>query len=67
MTLIINVKEDESIDRAIKRYRRKYRDTKMREEIMKRKYYTKPSIKRRKEILKAEYKLKKELAANSNH
>lgn len=67
MTLIINVKEDESIDRAIKRYRRKYRDTKVREQIMKRKYFTKPSIKRRKEILKAEYKLKKELQANSNH
>ncbi|MDH3651310.1 MAG: 30S ribosomal protein S21 [Saprospiraceae bacterium] len=59
--IIVNVKEDESIDRAIKRYHWKYRNIKMREEIMKRKYFTKKSTRRRKEILKAEYKLKKEL------
>ena len=54
--LIINVKDNESIDRALKRYKRKYQDAGILRELRKRKHYTKPSIQRRNEILKAEYK-----------
>lgn len=56
--LIIEVKENESIDRALKRYKRKYRRTKVREELRRRKHYTKPSIQRRNEILDAIYREK---------
>lgn len=54
--LIINVKEEESIDRALKRYKRKHQKTKLRQELMNRKTFAKPSVKRRKEVLKAIYK-----------
>ena len=54
--LIIDVKDGESIDRALKRYKRKYRDTKIMQEIRRRKEYKKPSVERRNEILKAQYR-----------
>lgn len=57
--IIINVKDSETIDRALKRYRRKHRDLKVRRELMDRKYFTKPSVKRREEVLSAEYRQKK--------
>ncbi|MCH2082628.1 MAG: 30S ribosomal protein S21 [Saprospiraceae bacterium] len=57
--LIIERKEGESIDRTLKRYKRKHRDTKLRRELRNRKEYTKPSVKRRNEILKAVYSKKK--------
>ena len=57
--LIINVKENESIDRALKRYKRKFQDSGTLKELRQRKYFTKPSVKRRKEVLKAIYKEQK--------
>ncbi len=53
--LIIPVKEGESIDRALKRFKRKFDRTKMMRQIRERKQYTKPSVKRRQQILKAKY------------
>ncbi len=53
--LIIPVKEGESIDRALKRFKRKFDQTKMMRQIRARKEYTKPSVKRRQQILKAKY------------
>ena len=60
--LIIDVKDNENIDRALKRYKRKYRNTKIMDEIRRRKHYTKPSIQRRNEVQKARYKAQKENA-----
>ncbi|KAA3631874.1 MAG: 30S ribosomal protein S21 [Bacteroidetes bacterium] len=57
--LKIERKEGETIDRMLKRYKRKHRDTKIRKQLSDRKQYTKPSVKRRKEILKAAYIEKK--------
>jgi small subunit ribosomal protein S21 len=54
--LIINVKENETIDRALGRYKRKVRDTKLMKEVRRRKSFEKPSITRRGEILKAVHK-----------
>ena len=51
--LIIEVKENESIDRALKRYKRKFRNTQILKEIRRRQQFTKPSVKRRNEVLKA--------------
>jgi small subunit ribosomal protein S21 len=57
--LIINVKEDESIERALKRYKRKVFATGVIKELRNRKTYTKPSVQRRNEVLGAKYRLKK--------
>ena len=57
--IIIDVKDGESIDKALRRYKRKHRDTKLRQELNRRKKFTKPSVKRREEILQAIYKNKK--------
>lgn len=57
--IIINVKEEESIERALKRYKRKHRNVGIVKEIRRRKEFIKPSVKRRNEILNAEYRLKK--------
>ena len=54
--LIINVKEGESIERALKRYKRKHRNVKVINEIRERKQYTKKSVRRREQIQKAVYK-----------
>jgi len=56
--LIINVKSDESIDRALKRYKRKFKKTRVLKELRNRKNFTKPSVKRRNEVLNAEYRQK---------
>ena len=53
--LIVPVKEGESIDRALKRFKRKFDQTKMMRQIRQRKEYTKPSVKRRQQILRAKY------------
>ncbi|MCP3927520.1 MAG: 30S ribosomal protein S21 [Bacteroidetes bacterium] len=56
--LIIEVREGESIDRALKKYKQKFNRAGVIRELRRRKQFTKPSIKRRTEILKAEYKQK---------
>lgn len=57
--LVVSVKEGESIERALKRYKRKYDRTKTMRQLRARKEYTKPSVARRKEIIKASYIQKK--------
>lgn len=56
--LIINVKDEESIERALKRYKRKFQRTGLLKEIRRRKNFIKPSVRRRNEILNAEYRQK---------
>ncbi len=53
--IIIPVKEGESIDRALKKYKRKFEKTGVMREVRDRQQYTKPSVKRREEKLKAIY------------
>ncbi|HQW12399.1 MAG TPA: 30S ribosomal protein S21 [Saprospiraceae bacterium] len=54
--LIIDVKDGESIDRALKKYKRKYERSGTIKQLRKRKHFTKPSIIRRQVVLKAVYK-----------
>ncbi len=56
--LIIEVKDGENIDRALKRYKRKFQNAGVLKELRKRKEFTKRSVRRRNEILKARYKEK---------
>ncbi len=58
--LIIERKDGETIDRMLKRYKRKHRDVKLRNQLRNRQQFTKPSVKRREEVLKARYKEEKE-------
>ncbi|MEA3479436.1 MAG: 30S ribosomal protein S21 [Bacteroidota bacterium] len=53
--IIIPVKEGENIDKALKKYKRKYEKTGVVKELRERQKYTKPSIKRREAKLKAIY------------
>jgi len=57
--IIIDVKDSESIDRALRRYKRKHRQLGVIKELRRRKHFTKPSVERRTEVLKASYRLKK--------
>jgi len=54
--LEIKVREGESIDKALRRYKKKYKSTKVRDEVNNKRFFTKPSVKRRREILDAVYK-----------
>jgi small subunit ribosomal protein S21 len=54
--LIIDVKDGESIDRVLKKYKRKFERSGTLKELRTRKHFLKPSIKRRDEMLKAIYK-----------
>ena len=53
--LIIPVKEGENIDRALKRFKRKFDKTGTMRQLRKRQQFTKPSVERRAQIQKAEY------------
>lgn len=57
--LVISVKEGESIERALKRYKRKFDRTQTMRQVRNRKQFIKPSVRRRKEVLKAAYIQKK--------
>ena len=57
--IIINVKENESIDRALKRFKKKFEKTGVLREVRERNFYQKPSIKNRETVLKARYRQKK--------
>lgn len=54
--IIIDIKDGETIDRALKRYKRKHRDIGVVRELRRRQQFTKPSVLRRSELLKAKYK-----------
>lgn len=53
--LIVKVKEGEKIERALKRLKRKYRDTKVLQNLRDKKQFTKPSVANRKQLQKAQY------------
>lgn len=56
--IIVNVKENESIDKALKRFKKKFEKTGVLRELRERTAFTKPSVKRRGEIIKASYRQK---------
>lgn len=56
--LIIPVKEGENIERALKKYKKKFEKTGVIRELRSRQQFTKPSVERRQEKLKAIYRNK---------
>ena len=59
---LIKVKEDESFENALRRFKRKCEKSGILSEIKKRQHYEKPSAKRKRKALAARKKLLKKLA-----
>ena len=53
--LFIQIKEGENIDRALKRFKRKFDRTGTMRQLRSRKQFTKPSVVRRAQVQKAQY------------
>ena len=53
--LIIPIKEGENIDRALKRFKRKFDRTGGMRQLRSRKQFTKPSVRNRDKMIKAQY------------
>ncbi len=53
--IIVPVKEGENIDRALKKFKRKFEKTGVIRELRARQAFVKPSVRRREEIKKAVY------------
>ena len=53
--LIIPIKEGENIDRAVKKYKKKFERTGVMRELRRRQKFSKPSIVKREQTLKAIY------------
>jgi small subunit ribosomal protein S21 len=54
--IIVNVKENESIDKALKRFKKKFEKTGVLKELRARTAFEKPSVRRRNEIIRAAYR-----------
>ncbi len=54
--IIVNVKDNESIDKALKRFKKKFERTGVLKQLRSRSYFEKPSVRRRNEVIKASYK-----------
>jgi small subunit ribosomal protein S21 len=54
--LIIPIKEGEIIERALKKYKKKFEKTNVMKQLRARKEFEKPSISRRQEVIRAAYK-----------
>jgi small subunit ribosomal protein S21 len=53
--IVINIKENESIDKALKRFKKKFEKTGVLKELRSRTSFEKPSVTRRNEIKHAAY------------
>ena len=56
--LIVQVKEGDTIEKALKKFKKKFEKTGVVKQLLARKQFTKPSVRRREEIIKAVYKQK---------
>ncbi|HMT95946.1 MAG TPA: 30S ribosomal protein S21 [Ferruginibacter sp.] len=54
--LIIDSKDCENIDKALKKYKKKFEKSRTLLQLRERQAFTKPSVKRRTQVLKAVYK-----------
>ncbi len=55
--IIVQIKDNESVDRALKRFKKKFERTGVLKELRRRTFFQKPSITKRKQKQKAVYKL----------
>lgn len=53
--IIVPIKEGENIEKALKKFKRKFEKTGILKELRRRQYFTKPSIENREQVKKAIY------------
>ncbi|KAA3436156.1 MULTISPECIES: 30S ribosomal protein S21 [Rufibacter] len=63
--IIINVKDNESVDKALKRFKKKFERTGVLKQLRARTFFQKPSVAKRKQKERAIYK--QQLFANDNY
>jgi small subunit ribosomal protein S21 len=56
--IIVQLKENETIDKALKRFKKKFEKTGVLRQLRSRQAFTKPSVARRNEVLGAAYRQK---------
>ena len=56
--LVVQVKEGESLEKALKKFKKKFEKTGVVKELRERQKFTKPSIKRRETVINAVYRQK---------
>lgn len=56
--IIVPIKEGENLERALKKFKRKFEKTGVVKELRERQFFNKPSVERRQEILRAVYRQK---------
>jgi len=54
--LVVTIKENESLDKALKRFKKKFEKTGVLRELRRRAAYEKPSVSRRNTVIRAAYK-----------
>ena len=54
--LIVKLKKGENINKALKRFKVKFRNTQVIKQVRERQYFEKKSVKRRREVMNAIYK-----------
>ncbi len=63
--LIVPVKEGENIERALKRFKKKFERTGVIRELRERQHFTKPSVSNREQLKRAIYREKMQREANA--
>ena len=61
--LIVQIKEGDNIEKALKKYKKKFEKTCVVKQLRERTKFTKPSVRRREEMIKAAYKQKLQIGA----
>ena len=61
--LIVQIKEGDNIEKALKKYKKKFEKTGVVKELRNRSKFTKPSVRRRETAIKAAYKQKLQIGA----
>lgn len=54
--IIVPIKENESIDKALKKFKKKFERTGIVRELRRRQTFEKPSVERRQEVIQAKYR-----------
>jgi small subunit ribosomal protein S21 len=54
--ILVNVKENESLDKALKKFKKKFEKTGVLKELRERQAFTKPSVRQRHQLIRARYK-----------
>lgn len=62
--IIVNVKENESLDKALKKFKKKFEKTGVVKELRERQSFTKPCVRKRQQMIRAAYKQQMQIENN---